>query len=103
MDLYLGGSYSWSLKTGYPLLLVTVHPALPVATKSSLLMPQNEARHLEREQKIENLNFTNGQFFLMSQDKVLLPIYKPLQILIVILLPVAWCLNVLWIKRDRKS
>ena len=103
MDLYLGGSYSWSLKTGYPLLLVTVHPALPVATKSSLLMPQNEARHLEREQKIENLNFTNGQFFLMSQDKVLLQIYITLQILIVILLPVAWCLNVLWIKRYRRS
>ena len=54
MDVYLAGSYSGSLKTGYPPLLVTVHPALPMATKSSLLMPQNEARHLEREQKVKN-------------------------------------------------
>ena len=68
MDLYLGGSYSWSLKTGYPLLLVTVHPALPVATKSSLLMPQNEARHLERGQNIESLFLRMGNFFLTIFD-----------------------------------
>ena len=76
--MHLAGFYSGSLKTGYPPLLVTVHPALPMATKSSLLMPQNEARHLEREQKIENKFSQIGIFFLtifMTQNKVLFLIH----------------------------
>ena len=57
MNLYLAGSYTGSLKTGCRTPLVTVHPALPMATKSSLLMPQNEVRHLEQEQKYQKNYF----------------------------------------------